>query len=232
MDIYLTDLETNDRLRFPMLPQEVQAQIENQFYNYSIISVGDISLPSGTSLDAFSWSGILPGESRKNAPYVREWRDPQAIYKWIEGLKPRVGKNRKLRLLITESPINCDVYLNSFTGRPVGGYGDINYQINFIEAKSLIVSKSGGSGGPNTTSPPLQNQPQQERPSPPQPNTHTIVSGDNLWSISQRYYGTGTRYTQIYEANKDAIEAEARRRGMQGSNRGHWIFPGMVLTIP
>ena len=229
MDIYLTDLETNDRLRFPMLPEEVTVQISNQFYNYNIMSVGEIKLPSGSSSDSFTWQGMLPGRSRENAPFVREWRDPQAIYKWIERLKPQKGKTRKLRLLITETPINCDVYLNTFTGRPVGGYGDINYQINFVQAKDLIISVSNTG---NRSAPPLANKPQQERPAPPQPNTHTIVRGDTLWGIAQRYYGDGSLYTRIYDANREAIEAEARRRGMQGSNRGHWIFPGTVLTIP
>ena len=34
-DIYLTDLETGDRIRFPMLPEEIIVQTENIFQNYS-----------------------------------------------------------------------------------------------------------------------------------------------------------------------------------------------------
>lgn len=223
MDIYLTDLSTNDSLRFPMLPQEIQTKIENRFYDYSIISIGEIKLPSGSSLDGFSWSGILPGKAREHAPFVREWRDPQAIYKWLEGLKTQRGIFKKPRLLITETPINYDVYLENFTGKPTGGYGDIQYQINFIQAKDLKISTNAGS---QTTAS------SQERPAPPQPKTHTIVSGDTLWGIAQRYYGNGAQYGKIYEANRETIEAEAKRRGKQGSNNGHWIYPGTVLTIP
>ena len=230
MDIYLTELETNDRLRFPMLPQEISAQMSNEFYSYSIMQIGEIKMPSGSSLDGFSWSGILPGKARENAPFVREWRDPQAIYKWIERLKPKGVTMRKLRLLITETPINCDVYLESFTGRPTGGFGDINYQINFIQAKDIIITVHSGSGGSGSAAP-LANTPPQERPSPPQPKTRIIVSGDTLWGIAQRYYGSGAQYTRIYDANREAIEAEAKRRGRTGSNHGHWIYPGTVLTI-
>lgn len=77
MDIYLTDLETGDSLRFPMLPQEISLSMGNQFASYSILGIGEVRAPSGQSLDTVSWDGILPGEGRKNMPYVKEWLDPK-----------------------------------------------------------------------------------------------------------------------------------------------------------
>ena len=128
MDIYLTNLTNSDRLRFPMLPTEISIKIANQFANYTILSIGAGRLPSGSPLDSISWNGILPGQKRvgAGAPFIFDWQDPKAIYRWIEQLKTQYGKPVKARLLITESPINCDVYLSSFTGTPTGGYGDIS----------------------------------------------------------------------------------------------------------
>lgn len=54
MDIYLTNLKTKDRLRFPMLPTEISVNKGNQFASYSIIDIGEVKIPSGTSLDGFS----------------------------------------------------------------------------------------------------------------------------------------------------------------------------------
>lgn len=51
--------------------------------------------------------------------------------------------------------------------------------------------------------------------------TYTVKSGDSLWAIAKRYYGSGALYTKIYEANRDII----------GSNP-NLIYPGQVLTIP
>ena len=62
--------------------------------------------------------------------------------------------------------------------------------------------------------------------------THTVVRGDTLTGIARQFYGDGRRHGEIYAANADAIEAEARRRGMRSSSNGHWIFPGTVLVIP
>lgn len=51
--------------------------------------------------------------------------------------------------------------------------------------------------------------------------SYTVVSGDTLWGISERFYGTGTEYPRIYEANKDVI----------GPDPG-LIYPGQTFVIP
>lgn len=51
--------------------------------------------------------------------------------------------------------------------------------------------------------------------------TYKVVKGDCLWKISKKYYGDGSKYTVIYNANKKVI----------GGNP-NLIYPGQVLTIP
>lgn len=52
-------------------------------------------------------------------------------------------------------------------------------------------------------------------------DSYTTVEGDHLWSIAVRAYGDGYAWTQIYEANHEAI----------GVNPG-LIAKGMILSIP
>ncbi|MGI6050800.1 MAG: LysM peptidoglycan-binding domain-containing protein, partial [Acetivibrionales bacterium] len=35
--------------------------------------------------------------------------------------------------------------------------------------------------------------------------SYTVVKGDCLWTIAQRFLGDGRRYVEIYELNKDQI---------------------------
>lgn len=52
-------------------------------------------------------------------------------------------------------------------------------------------------GGAETPAPPTN-------PAPPQQTSaryYTVKSGDTLWAISIKYYGTGTRWTEIADAN-------------------------------
>lgn len=62
--------------------------------------------------------------------------------------------------------------------------------------------------------------------------TYTVVSGDTLWGISRKFYGTGTKYNIIYDANADLIESTAKSHGKKSSDNGHWIWPGETFTIP
>ena len=62
--------------------------------------------------------------------------------------------------------------------------------------------------------------------------SYTVVRGDTLWAISKKYLGSGNRYMEIYNANKDLIESTARKHGKKSSSSGHWIWPGETFTIP
>jgi hypothetical protein len=56
-------------------------------------------------------------------------------------------------------------------------------------------------------------------PEPAQaPRTYTVVSGDTLWAISERFYGDGSKYQVIADAS--------------GVSNPDLIQPGQVLTIP
>jgi nucleoid-associated protein YgaU len=55
-------------------------------------------------------------------------------------------------------------------------------------------------------------------PPPPAARTYTVVSGDTLWAISERFYGDGSKYQVIADASN--------------VSNPDLIHPGQVLTIP
>jgi nucleoid-associated protein YgaU len=76
------------------------------------------------------------------------------------------------------------------------------------------ASRAKETGPPQPPAP----EPAPEPPPPPAPRTYTVVSGDTLWAISERFYGDGSQYQRIADAS--------------GISNPDLIHPGQVLTIP
>ena len=49
---------------------------------------------------------------------------------------------------------------------------------------------------------------------------HTVVKGDTLWKIAEKTLGKGSRYPEIFEANRPMLSDPDK------------IYPGQVLRIP
>ena len=56
--------------------------------------------------------------------------------------------------------------------------------------------------------------------SAPREGRIVIQPGNNLWRISRVLYGTGNKFTMLYEANKDQIR------------NPNLIYPGQVFRTP
>ena len=54
----------------------------------------------------------------------------------------------------------------------------------------------------------------------PEVEYYTIVSGDTLWGISAKFLGNGSKYMEIFEANREVIEDPDK------------IFVGQKIRIP
>ena len=49
---------------------------------------------------------------------------------------------------------------------------------------------------------------------------HEVTKGESLWKIAERYYGDGSLYPKIFEANRDVLSDPDK------------ISPGQKLRIP
>lgn len=231
MDIKLIPAGSGSKFTFPALPEKVQGKYGAKYQSFDIISQGTVKVPKGTDVAEFTWDGIFFGESKRNEPIVKKnsWKEPNECVKILNNF---MKNETVLNLIVTETWINVDVTISSFQPRPAGAYGNIEYSITFVQKKPLQIyttdelkiakfvkktkprndsgGSSGGGGGSN----------------------YTVVSGDTLWGIASKKLGSGSKWTQIYDANAGTIEAEAKKHGKSSSDHGHWIWPGEVLTIP
>lgn len=221
VDIYIREKSGTREIRVPLIPEEISfSSGDATVITYDIMGLGEVAIPSGTELGSWAWKSEFPGELRKNEPMIRGvWASPSSYDSILNDWKK---KGTELNLLVTGYPINADVYLREYKASAAGAFGDIYYEIAFSESRPLVVTATTTTENEGT---------ENKRPAE-QSSTYTIKSGDTLWKISLSFYGTGTKWQTIYEANKDIIEQTAKKYGKSSSDNGHWIYPGVKLTIP
>jgi nucleoid-associated protein YgaU len=198
-----------------MLPEKIQLGADAKYMTYSIISLGDVKIPRGKATKEISWSGIFPGAARKGNSLIRKFTKPDTLIKQLEKYR---DNGTKCTLLCTDTCINYTVYVSSFKGKYSGGSGDFYYDIKFIVVQEIKIYTTDEL----KIKTPVSRTPSKKTNSNTQKKTktYTVKSGDSLWRIAQNLLGSGSRYTEIYNLNKDKIK------------NPNLIYPGQVFTIP
>ncbi|MGM9608002.1 MAG: 5'-nucleotidase C-terminal domain-containing protein [Oscillospiraceae bacterium] len=101
-------------------------------------------------------------------------------------------------------------YVKSFEGGKVTGYAEPQGRITVVNepaAEPEVPTEPVAPVEPVT-------------PTEPAAETYVVVAGDCLWSIAAKTLGSGTKWTAIYEANKDVIKD------------ANLIYVGQVLVLP
>ena len=214
--VYITQLDTGQKLQLAMTPENIHVKFAQSFSTFNIIHLGETKLPRGEKLTGISWKGILPGQKTAAYKFVNSeaWVEPSEIVRQLESWKNTHWERNtsKLRLLVTQTPINLDVYIDNFTSDYSGGQGNVEYNISFIAAKDVLIRTVEEIDG--------ETQEQLEERPTTKPETVTVKPGDSLWAISQQQLGDGSRWQEIYELNKDKISDP------------DLIYPGQEFQLP
>ena len=180
----------------------------------------------GTTLESFFPSSESPFYKRHGGT-----RTPQECKALIKKWK---DKGMIVRLIISDMDINLAMAVNSFSTTHREGDDDIYFSLELIEYKTLNVPtvKVSTKVKSSITKRPATSSKKAASSGSSSGRSYTIKGGDTLWAIATRYYGSGTQYMKIYNANKSTIESAAKAHGFSSSQNGHWIWAGTTLTIP
>ena len=223
-------------LTLPITPSELTIKIGSNNKVVTLINEGDINILKSPSLTEFEFEARFP---MRKYPYSRDVEDFEyylntftdlktertpfifsVIRRTFDGKNGTWGTSRKVSLedlTVKESADEGDDVIISFGLKEYKDYG--------VTTIKLPDSK------PKTTS--TSDKPRGNDNKDGFPKSYTVKSGDCLWNIAKYFYGNGAKYTFIYNANKTVIENTAKKyRKGKGSDNGHWIYPGTVLTIP
>ena len=214
MEIYLgTD---NDKIRFPIVPSSIGVNRSNNIDTQAVIKLGEVPILNGTSLKTIELTSFFPNQEYNFCDYtgfMKPYEFSEKIQKWMYEGKP-------LRVIVTDSPTNMQCLIQQFDTVEQDGTRDLYFTLNLLEYTPIEVSNlnnsSSSSSSDNLT------RPSEEITNNTQ-KTHKVVKGDCLWDIAQKYYGKGSLYPKIKEANKSKYPSLAKN---------NIIYSGMELIVP
>ena len=208
--------------------KEIRVKGNAKYQKYDIIKQGVFAFPTGPDIRTYEWDGYLWGRARKKMSTIHtKWLDPKSVIKKLENWR---DKGTVLNLIISAGGgINVDVTINSFE---FGGKGDYSYSISFYRYRPLKIQTTKDLGIDKKKKKTTTRTNLKKSSTDKKKQTYTIKTGDCLWNIAKKFYGSGADWKKIYDANKTAIEKAAKKYGHKDSDQGDWIFPGTILTIP
>ena len=232
----------------PITPSSLKMKIPSKNETVDLISNGEINIVKGPGLVEIEFDARYP---MRNYPFARWTEDtfftqwnrfksikekketvefivtrPTKALKYHNGYKP--GWQTKLTVTIEDLNIledadEGDDVIISFKLKQYKNYGVVKLKSTPSEGEE--VDPDDDSTSTSTEDRPSDNGTDEDQ-------THKVVYGDTLWGIAQKYYGNGSKYMTIYNANKQIIEDDAKKWGFASSSNGNILHPGITLKIP
>ena len=216
LEIYLKENDSN-MIRFPVTPSEVSCETSANISTESVNDLGNVSLFSGVELRTIPISSFFPNRQYSFCTYS----NVEPPYEFVSKIEKWQNEGKKLRYIVSDGYTNIPVMINSFSYREQDGTGDVYFDLSLIEYKEIKLNKTTSNNNVNNNS---TNRPAENAPKPSGENkTHKVSSGDSLWAIAQKYYGDGSQYPKIKEANKEKYTS---------LNNNNIIYTNMELVIP
>jgi len=205
-------------ITIPVLPEKLKVTSPGKNKTTTVLELGEVLILRKKGLRTCAWDSFFPVN---DAPFVTgRITDPLEV---VQAIQKARDKESPIRFLITGTDLDINVRMGVETfdyEERAGEPGDFYYSIKLSEWKDysarrivlpvVLTKKAMAQEPPRAGSPPAAAA-----------KTYTVKKGDCLWNIAKTFYGKGSDYTKIYNANKGTI----------GSNP-NLIYPGQVFTIP
>ena len=232
-------------LELPYAPSELKVKIGSNNKTVDLINGSEINVLKNPKLTEIEFEIELP--RGRQYPFANKLQSPIKFTDYFEKL---MLNKTPTKLVIVRTPPNGGVgntangFASSTWTVSLEGYDikesaengfDMKVSLRFKQyvsygtVKQKIVVKPTTTNNKNNTPKPAVKKPAKKVN---KNKSYTIKSGDTLWGISHKFYGSGSKWKTIYNANKSVIEKTAKKYGKKSSSNGHWIYPGCKLTIP
>jgi LysM repeat protein len=222
----------SDLLTLPITPSELTISSGSNNKVITLINEGDVNILKLPSLTEIEFEARFP---MRKYPYSR---DPRSFESYLTIFTEVKEKKIPFQFIVARATpsgektwsTNIKVALEDVSIKESAAEGDDvlvtfklkqykHYGVTYLKQNNATTTSTSPTVRPTST-----------------PNstsrTYVVKAGDTLWAIAKKFYGNGAKWRTIYNANKTAIENDAKKHGKNSSREGHWIWPGLTLVIP
>lgn len=211
----------------PIAPSKLQLKIANKNKTLTLINEGEVNILKQAGLTDVSFDLLLPNVNYPFATYKSGFKTADYFLGELEKLKT---DEKPFQFVVTRLFPNGKMLFDTNMKVSLESYEikeDTKQGFDVVVSIKLKQYKDHGTKTCNvtftSTKPKVSIQttrPANNSPAPSSNQTYTVQKGDCLWNIAKKFYGNGSKYTVIYNANKDKIK------------NPNSIRVGQVLTIP
>lgn len=212
MEIWLSIDNKAEQHQLPVLPPEFEVVSDNMNTVVNINEIGEINLIGRSALQKIVISSFFPNQ---DYPFVQTQKR-HAPYTYVKNIQRWRRSRKPIRLIITDTPINIAMAIESFKYKEQDGSGDVYYTLELSEYVFTGVKKDSNTDYNKPSSPPktevkVESGTDSLKPVLAKPieredlknieQTYTVKVGDTLSAIAKRETGNASNYKIIAEKN-------------------------------
>ena len=206
-------------IELPVLPERISVKQSADTSEKTVLGIGAVNLLDGAKLRQISFGSFFPAQKIPSVKLPRTQLGEPMYY--VRKLRECMESKEPLRFILLGADLDINIRM-SVEGidysENYGEVGSIEYSLTLKEYREIrtrqvkvdtntkTATVSGSKARVDNSS---------------KPKTYTVVYGDCLWNLAKKFYGSGSLYTKIYEANKSLI----------GPNP-NILYVGWILSIP
>lgn len=213
--MWITANGEKEKLRLPVHPEKIDVKMAAKNTSVDISGLGEITIMQDRPAATISFSSFFPA-ARYPGVQVESLTPPATLAKQIWDWK---NSKKPVHFLVTGTGFNMTCTIEDYSCNEQGGdVGTLYYSLTLKEYREVSARQVKVEVTTRKATLPASSGTRTDNRV--QPSTYTVKSGDCLWNIAKAHLGSGSRYTEIYNLNRDIIK------------NPNLIYAGQVLKMP
>lgn len=210
MDFYLSYNNNEEQLRLPVTPSSFEVTQRHNNTVVNITSLGELNLIGKKGLSSITLTSFFPSKEY----YFCKYQGFQKPYECVAMLQKWKATNKPIRLIITDTPVNLAVSIESLSFSEQDGTGDVYFTLELKEYVFIKREKPTIVQTPNKAEVVVPSTKRETKPIPP---TYKPQKNDNMYTAAKKTTGSINNAQAIARMNNTgAYKMELSKKNLEG----------------